>query len=121
MTGLFDGLIGEAKDLLSPFPCRPLPTGRPAREGDPNQLLLRRDTAYELGEGSFPSVSFTAVTQDIVNDIVFHFDSRVCSDFGIVIEESVLVAMNLAVYDMYGKRTLHREIAVYLQRFIMGI
>lgn len=64
MTGLFDGLIGEAKDLLSPFPCRPLPTGRPAREGDPNQLLLRRDTAYELGEGSFPSVSFTAVTQD---------------------------------------------------------
>lgn len=63
---LFDEFIGEALALLEPrgmtrFPYRP---EHAAAEGEPNGLILRREMAFELGEGSYPAVSFTAVTRD---------------------------------------------------------
>lgn len=63
---LFDGFIGEAGGLLAPCPRKVFPydPARAAGEGDPNQLILRRDMAFELGEGSYPAVSLTAITQD---------------------------------------------------------
>lgn len=62
---LYDDLISEALGLLVPLGLTELPVGAnlAAREGDPNELILKRDTAFELGEGSYPSVSITAVTQ----------------------------------------------------------
>lgn len=62
---LYDDLISEALGLLAPLGLTELPVGKDlaAREGDPNELILKRDTAFELGEGSYPSVSITAVTQ----------------------------------------------------------
>lgn len=62
---LYDDLIFEALGLLTPLGLTELPVGEnlAAREGDPNELILKRDTAFELGEGSYPSVSITAVTQ----------------------------------------------------------
>lgn len=62
---LYDDLISEALGLLAPLGLTELPVGAnlAAREGDPNELILKRDTAFELGEGSYPSVSITAVTQ----------------------------------------------------------
>lgn len=62
---LYDDLISEALGLLTPLGLTELPVGAnlAAREGDPNELILKRDTAFELGEGSYPSVSITAVTQ----------------------------------------------------------
>lgn len=62
---LHDDLISEALGLLAPLGFTELPCGGglAARQGDPNELILKRDTAFELGEGSFPSVSITAITQ----------------------------------------------------------
>ena len=62
---LYDDLISEALGLLAPLGLTELPVGEDlaAREGDPNELILKRDTAFELGEGSYPSASITAVTQ----------------------------------------------------------
>lgn len=62
---LYDDLISEALALLAPLGLTQLQAGKglAARAGDPNELILKRDTAFELGEGSFPSVSITAVTQ----------------------------------------------------------
>lgn len=63
---LFDDLIAQTLALLEPCaPVRfPFAPERAAGEGEPNELILRRETAFELGEGSYPAVSFTAVTQD---------------------------------------------------------
>lgn len=63
---LFDDLIGEALALVEGRALRQWPwdPAGAAREGEPNELILRRDMAYELGEGSFPAVGLTAVTQD---------------------------------------------------------
>ena len=61
---LFDPLVQEIFHLLEPLRPAALPPCPPARSGDPNELILRRDMAFELGEGSFPSVSITTITQD---------------------------------------------------------
>ena len=63
---LFDGLINDALSLLRSCEWREhgFDPKKSAKEGDPNDLILRRDMAYELGEGSFPATSFTAITQD---------------------------------------------------------
>ena len=63
---LFDQMIKETLDLLAPLGARRygFNPDRSAREGDPNDLILKRDMAYELGEGSFSSTSLTAITQD---------------------------------------------------------
>ena len=63
---LFDGLINDALSLLRSCEWREhgFDPKNAAKEGDPNDLILRRDMAYELGEGSFPATSFTAITQD---------------------------------------------------------
>lgn len=63
---IFDGLISETLKLLTPIETRRFPydPAKAAAEGDPNELILRRDMAFELGEGSFASIGLTAVTQD---------------------------------------------------------
>lgn len=61
---LFDDVIRQALALVEPFGAVPCPACPAAREGDPNELILRRDMAFELGEGSFPAVSLTTITQD---------------------------------------------------------
>lgn len=63
---LFDEQIRQALYLpdaraLKSFGYHP---ERAAPETDPNELVLKRDMAFELGEGSFPAVGFTAITQD---------------------------------------------------------
>ena len=67
---LFDQMIHETLDLLAPLGARRYGFNpeKCAKEGDPNDLILKRDMAYELGEGSFSSTSLTAITQD--KDIV---------------------------------------------------
>ena len=63
---IFDELISNVQKLLTPLSTAhfAFDPAKAAREGEPNALILRRDMAFELGEGSFPSVSLTAVTQD---------------------------------------------------------
>ena len=73
---IFDELITDAQGLVDPLIARrcAFDPAKAAREGEPNELILRRDMAFELGEGSFPSVSLTAVTQDpslVPEDAVF--------------------------------------------------
>lgn len=63
---LFDSLINETLSLLRQHDWREhgYDPKKSAKEGDPNELILRRDMAYELGEGSYPATSLTAITQD---------------------------------------------------------
>ena len=63
---LFDQMIHDTMDLLAPLGARRygFNPDKCAKEGDPNDLILKRDMAYELGEGSYSSTSFTAITQD---------------------------------------------------------
>ena len=73
---IFDELIADAQSLLAPLSPRrfAFDPAKSVREGEPNALILRRDMAFELGEGSFPSVSLTAVTQDetlVPEDAIF--------------------------------------------------
>ena len=63
---LFDELINEAFSLLGKYDWREhaFDPEKCAAEGSPNDLILKRDMAYELGEGSYPATSFTSITQD---------------------------------------------------------
>ncbi len=63
---LFDDLIRSGLETVRTGDLREFPYNPQlaAAEGDPNELILRRDMAFELGEGSFPSVSLTTITQD---------------------------------------------------------
>lgn len=63
---LFDELIAKTIEQLASYPqtlYRYAPE-HAAKEGELGQLILRKDMAFELGEGSYPSVSLTAITQD---------------------------------------------------------
>lgn len=62
---VFDEIIRETLACLPEGSLRELSGGgQKAPEGDRNQLVLNRDAAYELGEGSLPSVSYTAFTNN---------------------------------------------------------
>lgn len=66
MIELFDTQIKEALALLSPFTeiKHEFNPDKKAKEVGPGELILKRDMAYELGEGSYPATSITAITQD---------------------------------------------------------
>ena len=81
---LFDLEIHASLDLLSRFDAREygFDAKKKAEEGSPNELILRRDMAYELGEGSFPATSFTAITQDeklVLKDEVVVIGKELCA------------------------------------------
>ena len=62
---VFNSLIKKIEALL-PYDRRTYDytSARTALEGRENELILGRDAAYELGGGSFPSVSCTLFTED---------------------------------------------------------
>ncbi len=66
MTKLFDKEIKDVLNLISGLECAEFGFDRNniAKEGSANELILKRDMAYELGEGSFPATSITAITLD---------------------------------------------------------
>lgn len=59
----FDSLILDAENLIYPFAKKSFPTGTPCKDVGHMQVIMRRDTAYEL-EG----VGFNIVTSDKVGD-----------------------------------------------------
>ncbi len=59
----FDSLIIETEKLTSPFPEKRFSKGTPWRDSGQNQIIMRRDTAFEL-EG----VGFNLVTSSEVSD-----------------------------------------------------
>ena len=61
---LFDDLFGAVDTLLAPWsPVRAAcGESEAAQPGDKDQLVLRSEAAFELGEGSYPSVSFALMT-----------------------------------------------------------
>lgn len=63
---LFDEVIAKTMELLAPYPQVPYvyDAAHAAKEGETSQLILKKDMAFELGEGSYPAVSLTAITQD---------------------------------------------------------
>lgn len=65
MIALFDSQIKTALKILSPFSVKShaFDASRKAKEGCAGDLILKRDMAFELGEGSFPATSITAITQ----------------------------------------------------------
>ena len=63
---VFDEIIRQTKLLFADgnprvYLYNPNNTGT---EGKKNELVLSREAAYELGEGSLPSVTFTAITDN---------------------------------------------------------
>ncbi|MEG1755931.1 MAG: hypothetical protein RR297_07325 [Clostridia bacterium] len=69
---IFDDIIRETSELLDGLQFRSYPyvSGKAAEKGRKNELILQRDAAYELGAGTFASVSFTALTdkQELVGE-----------------------------------------------------
>lgn len=63
---IYDELISETMELLSSSEPRIYPYNRnkAAVSGSKNELILACEAAFELGEGTLPSVSFTAVTDN---------------------------------------------------------
>lgn len=61
----FDSLILDAEKLISPFPKKEFSKAAPWRDSGQNQVIMRRDTAFEL-EG----VGFNLVTSDDIPDRV---------------------------------------------------
>jgi len=61
---IYDELISRAMELLASFEPRiyPYDRNKAAVSGNKNELILAREAAFELGEGTLPSVSFTAIT-----------------------------------------------------------
>ena len=59
---VYDDIIRETLAKLEGLPSSFAPFGAPAEEGSKNELVLRHDAAFELGEASFDSVCYTAVT-----------------------------------------------------------
>lgn len=63
---VFDDIIKKTLACLPENSRREFSGGGDPRveSGYKNELILKRDAAFELGEGSLPSVSFTAFTND---------------------------------------------------------
>ncbi len=63
---IYDEIIRKTKELLAAGDLRAYSYNPKnlAPEGKKNELILAREAAYELGEGSLPSVSFTAITDN---------------------------------------------------------
>lgn len=59
----FDSLIDKANALLAPLPCRTQSKSVAWKDAGKNQVIMRRDTAFEL-EGT----GFNLVTSNCVND-----------------------------------------------------
>ncbi len=59
----FDSLILETENLISSFPKKEFSKGIPRRELGQNQIIMRRDTAFELD-----GVGFNLVTTDEISD-----------------------------------------------------
>jgi CO dehydrogenase/acetyl-CoA synthase beta subunit len=62
----FDDLIKDTYDLLKPLEAKSFSydENNLAVMGDRNELILQKETAYELGAGGYDSLSFLAVSQD---------------------------------------------------------
>lgn len=75
---IYDEIIIRTKELLSDskkrvFEYNPNYT---AKIGKKNEMILARDAAYEMGEGSLPSVSYVAMTDNgklVEGDRIFLF------------------------------------------------
>ncbi|MFB0920448.1 MAG: carbon monoxide dehydrogenase [Oscillospiraceae bacterium] len=63
---IYDELILRTMALLKAFEPREYSydSKRSAAYGGKNELILAREAAFELGEGTLPSVSFTAITEN---------------------------------------------------------
>ena len=61
---IYDELICKTNALLDYYESHTYSYNRnkAAVAGDKNELILAREAAFELGEGTLPSVSFTAIT-----------------------------------------------------------
>ncbi len=59
----FDSLISDAENLISAFPIKEFSKDKPWHDSGHNQIIMRRDTAFEL-EG----VGFNLVTSSPVSD-----------------------------------------------------
>lgn len=62
----FDDLIRETLDHLESIDLKVYPFDETnlAPNGEPNELILTKETAYELGAGGHDSLSYLAVTED---------------------------------------------------------
>lgn len=75
---IYDEIIQKTEELLSDFKPRiyPYDPENAADEGRKNELVLMREAAFELGEGTLPSVSYVAITDDqtlIADDYILLF------------------------------------------------
>ena len=63
---VFDEIIRETNTLFVNYKPRvfTFSPNKPEIEGKKNELVLAREAAYELGEGTLPSVSYTAITDN---------------------------------------------------------
>ena len=63
---IYDEIIRKTTELLAAVKPREYAynTKNSAAEGKKNELILSREAAFELGEGSLPSVSYTAITDN---------------------------------------------------------
>lgn len=61
---LYDGLMERTAAALSALKPRSFLFGKAPPSGGHDELILRRDAAFELGAGSSKSVSFNAVTEN---------------------------------------------------------
>ncbi|NCB73407.1 MAG: hypothetical protein EOM51_01485 [Clostridia bacterium] len=64
---IYDELISGTMELLAPLKPRiyTFDRNKAAVSENKNELILAREAAFELGEGSLPSVAFTAITDSL--------------------------------------------------------
>ncbi|NLH00527.1 MAG: carbon monoxide dehydrogenase [Clostridiales bacterium] len=75
---IYDEIIIRTKELLSDSKMRVFEynPNYTAKIGKKNEMILVRDAAYEMGEGSLPSVSYVAITDNgklVEGDRIFLF------------------------------------------------
>ena len=62
----FDSLIAETEKLISSFPKKDFPKGLPWQDSGESQIIMRRDTAYELEGAGFNLVTSSDVSDGII-------------------------------------------------------
>ncbi len=75
----FDSLIDEAEKLIAPFPHKEIAICEPWQDVQQAQVIMRRDTAYELDGVGFNLVTSSPVSDGIVvvgNDLDTITDNR---------------------------------------------